>query len=68
VMANHEHIEMLVQSVACKWPRRIGGRWEHVLMLYYRDDIWRMATSCTFGMIGMDRATLERSDSRLDKP
>lgn len=66
-MANHKHVEMFIESVARKRSRGVGGRREHILMLYNRDDIGSMTTSCTFCMIGMNRSALKRSDRRFDK-
>lgn len=36
-------------------------------MFNYTDDIWRMATTCTFCVVSVDCSIFERCDGGLDK-
>ena len=65
VMTHHEHVEMLIDRVHREGTRGIGGGGQHIGLATHPDDIRRMATSGALGMIGMDRASLERPQSVL---
>ena len=54
VMADHQHIQMLIQSVYCIWHCRVCGGWQYVRSCCCADDIRCMSTACTLCMISMD--------------
>jgi hypothetical protein len=58
---------VFVESVTSVGAGGVGGRRKDVVVLYDRDNVWCMATSCAFGMVSVDRAVLESCDSGLDE-
>ena len=68
VVADHEHVEMLVDRVDRVGPGRVGrgraGRWRRPHDL---DDVGRMAAAGALGVEGVDRAALEGGDGVLDE-
>ena len=67
VMAHHQHIQMLVNSVAGKWHGRIGRRWQHIFTGCCPYDIRCMTAAGTFCMVSMNRSSLEGRHSILYK-
>src|SRR5579883_3587532 len=67
MMTNHQHVEMLVDGVAGKWARRVGGGGKHVGKPGDLDDVRRMAAAGALGVEGVDGAAFERLDGILDK-
>ena len=67
MMADHQHVEMLVERVDGVGPRGIGGTGQHVRLAADADDVRRMAAAGAFGVIGVNRAAFERRDRRLDE-
>ena len=65
MMADHEHVEMLIDGIDGVGPRRIGRGGQHVGDAARLDDVRRMAAPGALGMIGMDRAAFERRDRVL---
>ena len=66
-MADHEHIEVLVEGVACVWASWIGRRRQDVRVFDDRYDIWSVAASSSFSMIGMNGSVLESGNRGLDE-
>ena len=62
VMANHEHIEMLVERVDGVRPRWIGRGRKDVGLAANANDVGRVATTGALGMEGVDRTALERAN------
>ena len=56
VVANHQHVEMLVDSVDGIGQRRICGGGQNIRMRAGGDDIRRMAAARAFGVKGMNGA------------
>lgn len=54
VMANHQHIQMLIQSVYCIWHCWVCGGWQYVRSCCCANDIRCMSTACPLCMISMD--------------
>ena len=48
-------------------PRRIGRRRQHVRLAARLDDVGRVAAARAFGVVGVDRAALERRDRVFDE-
>ena len=67
MVAHHEHIQMLVQRIDGIWARRVGGRRQHVGFAAHSDDVGCVPATSAFGVIGVDDATLDRGQRRLDK-
>ena len=67
VMADHEHVEMLVERVLRIGPRRVGGRGQHVGQARDLHDVGRVAAARALGVEGVDGAALERLDRVLDE-
>ena len=67
VMADHQHVEMLVDRVARERPRRVGRGRQHVRQARDLDDVGRMAAAGALGVEGVDGAALERLDRVLDE-
>ena len=67
VMADHQHVEMLVERVLRIGPRRVGRRGQHVGEARDLHDVGRMAAARALGVEGVDGAALERLDRVLDE-
>src|SRR5687767_13687679 len=67
VMANHEHVQVLIDRVDGEWARRIGGRWEHIRLAGNLDDVGRMTTTGAFAMICVNGASFKSADRVFDK-
>ena len=65
MMADHQHVEMLIERVDGVGPRGIGGTGQHVRLAADADDVRRVAAARAFGVIGVNRAALERGDRCL---
>src|SRR5918992_3347023 len=66
-MADHQHVQVLIDGVDGIGPRRIGAGGKHISLAADLDDVRRMSAARPLGVIGMDSAALERSDGVLDK-
>ena len=64
VVAHHQHVEVLVDRVDGVRPRRVGRRRQHVRLAARLDDVGRVAAAGAFGVVGVDRAALERRERR----
>ena len=58
VVANHQHVQVLINGVSSEWPGWIGWWWNYIRFRAHLDDIRGMATTCTFRVIGVDSSTL----------
>ena len=67
VMADHQHVEMLVERVLRIGPRRVGGRGQHVGEARNLHDVGRVTAARALGVEGVDGAALEGLDRVLDK-
>ena len=67
VMADHQHVEMLVDRVPGVGPRRIGGGGDDVWKPAHLDDVGRVAAAGALGVEGVDGAALEGGDRVLDE-
>ena len=65
MMADHQHVEVLVDGVDRERPRGVGRGRQHIRLAAHADDIRRMSAACTFGMIRVDRSPGERGDGVL---
>ena len=62
VMADHQHVEVLVERVDRVGPRRIRRAGQHVRLAAHADDVGRVAAAGALGVIRVNRAALERRD------
>ena len=67
VMADHQHVEVLVDRVDGVGHGRVGRRRQHVRQARDLDDVGRVAAARAFGVEGGDGAALERGDRVLDE-
>ncbi len=67
VMADHQHVQVLIHGVDRVRPGRIGGGGQHVRLAAGADDVGSMTPAGTFGVIGVNRPTLEGRQGILDK-
>ena len=66
-MADHQHVQMLVDGVDGEWPRRVRARWQHVRFAADFDDVRRMPAARAFAVKSMNRPAFECPDRILDK-
>ena len=66
VVADHEHVEVLVERVDRERARRVGRAREDVRLAADADDVGRVAAARALGVVGVDRAALERGDRVVD--
>ena len=67
VVADHEHVEVLVQRVERVRPRRVRAAGQDVGVLDDGDDVWRVAAAGAFGVVGMDGAAGDGLNRLLDE-
>ena len=65
MVADHEHVEMLVDRVHREGPRRVGGRRQHIRQPGDLHDVGRMAAPCPLDMVHVDGAALAGSNRVL---
>src|SRR6185437_7286574 len=65
VMADHQHVQVLVQRIRRVGTCGFGGARQHVGQARDLDDIWRMAAAGALGVKRVDGAALERGDRVL---
>ncbi|MNE51968.1 hypothetical protein D3C80_1466220 [compost metagenome] len=66
-MADHQHVQVLVDGVYRVRQRGVGGRGQNIRVRAGCDNIRRMAAARAFGMKRMDGATVNRGQRVLDK-
>src|SRR4051812_9335498 len=67
MVANHEHVQMLIDGVYREWACWVGRGGEHVRFSRNSDNVRCMSSAGTFGMEGMNGAAFEGSNGILDK-
>ncbi len=67
VVADHEHVEVLVKRVARVGPGRVRAAGEDVGVRDDGDDVGRVPAAGAFGVVGVDGALLEGRDGLLDE-
>ena len=67
VVADHQHVEMLVNGVDRVGPCGVGGARQDVAHAAGLDDVRGMPAARALGMVGVDGAALERRYGVLDK-
>ena len=66
-MANHQHVEMLIDRVDRERTGRIGARRKHVGQSGDLDDVRSVAAAGAFGVEAVDRPSLDRGDRVVDE-
>ena len=67
VVADHQHVEMLVDRVDRERPGRVGRRGQHVRLAADPDDVGRVAAARALGVVGVDRPPGMARDRVLDE-
>ena len=67
VVTDHEHVEMFLERVHGKRPRRVGRRGQNVLFAADLDDIGGVAAAGALGVKGVDGAAFHGLYRVLDK-
>ena len=67
MVANHQHIQMLINGVDGVGPSRIGGCGQNIGQTTGRDDIRRVSATGTFSVKTVDRAAFECGERVFDK-
>ncbi len=67
MVADHQHVEMLIDGIDRKRPSRIRRGGQHISLTAQFHNIGCVATASAFGMVGMDRTALKRRARSLDK-
>nr|GEW53102.1 chaperone protein DnaJ A6, chloroplastic [Tanacetum cinerariifolium] len=67
VMADHQHVQVLVDGVAGERAGRVGRAGQHVGKAARLDDVRCMAATGAFGVVGVDGAVLERRQRGFDE-
>ena len=65
VMADHQHVEVLVEGVARVRPGRVGRGRQHVRVRGDLDDVRRVAAAGALGVVGVDRPAADGGQRRL---
>ena len=58
VVANHQHVQVLINGVSSEWPGWIGWWWNYIRFRAHFNYIRGMATACTLRVIGVDSSAL----------
>ena len=66
VMAHHQHIQMLVQSIYSKWHCRVCGRRKDIRCCCRLDDVRCMSAAGTLCMVCMDGSSTDGIDGILN--
>ena len=66
VMADHQHVQVLVERIHRVRARRVGRRRQHVGLAADLDDVGRVAAARALRVEGVDAATGDRADGGLD--
>ena len=66
-MTDHQHVQMLVQRVPRERHRRVRRRREHVRFPAQPDDVRRVTTAGSLGVVRVDRPSRDRGDGVLDE-
>jgi hypothetical protein len=67
VVADHQHVQVLVQRVDRVRARRVSGTGQDIGFAANANDIRSMAAAGAFGMVSVNRAAFNRGDSCFEK-
>ncbi|MNT10970.1 hypothetical protein D3C72_1458260 [compost metagenome] len=59
VVADHEHVHMLIQRIDRIGARGVGGTGQHIRLAHHLEDVGRMATARALGVESVDGTALE---------
>jgi hypothetical protein len=68
MMADHEHVEVLVNSVDGVGTGRVGGTGQHMGFAADADDVRRVPAAGPFGVVGVNGAAFDGGDGASTKP
>ena len=67
VVADHQHVEVLLDRVDRVGPGRVGRRWQDVIEGGDPDDVRRVASPGALGVVGVDRPPGDRRQGVLQE-
>ena len=67
VVADHEHVEVLVEGVEGVGARGVRAAGQDIRVLDDGDDVWRVAATRAFGMVSMNSAAGDGFDGLFDE-
>src|SRR5258708_5747683 len=67
MVADHQHIQVLRKSIRGKRHRRVCRRWQNIVERSNTDNIRRMPTTGSLGMIGMNGSSRNGCDGIFNK-
>ena len=65
MVAHHQHVQMFGNRIDGVRPRWVSGGWQDIGQRCHLDDVWRMTTTRTFGVEGVDGTAFEGSNCRF---
>ena len=68
VVADHQHVQVLLNGVDGERASRIGRRRQRILETSHLDDVRRVATAGSLGMVGVDRSPADGANRVFDEP
>ena len=67
MVADHQHVEMLVHGVHRVGHGRVGAAGQEIRLAHHAQDVRRMAAAGAFGVEGLQRAAGDGGDGALDE-
>lgn len=67
MVADHQHVEVLVQSVPSVGACRVGAAGKDVAVFDYGDDVWGVSSAGTFGVVCVNGPVFEGGDCLFDE-
>ena len=67
MMADHQHIQMFIDSINRVRACRVSRRGKNIQLTTGLNNIRRMAAAGTFGMVGVNGSASDSVEGRFDK-
>ena len=67
MMADHQHVQMLVHGVDGVRPGRVGGGRQYIVFATGFDDVRGVTTAGPFGVVSVNGTAFERGEGVFDK-
>ena len=59
MMAHHQHVQVLINSILSEWPSGVGWWWNYICFRANFNDIRGMASTCSLRVIRVDCSALK---------